>query len=442
MLKTRKVILAITVTLTLAILAANVLGGQPKNTFLPTTGRWDVRTNWSLGRVPTKSDYAVIPSGKTVTVAGLINDNQNFTGSIVIHGTVEGTSVTFEAKKIIIGVDGKIIAHNVTLNVDKVEIKGEIKLPDTPKTDGGSIKISAISVVIRWTADLKASDSGDKKGGSISISATTILVEPYARIIAGSSVTDGIGHTKLVAAKWISTSKRSDIKDGNDTKPEPYAAPKVILTVMGPIPASGRVLISLPATPLIDPESIDGEITIDDIVDEGAQLHSTDLVGPGLSYPITIFTKQDGEFLYVGIEINDLPFSSWEEFLNAGAREVYVASDVNQDGEQFTDGDNILIWDLDREIIMDGFYPYDLQFASDTDFGGTHDVVGAAHLFLPFSADNATLSVEFLVPLDSGDRIGADPALGPGDEIDIKIGLVFDTFELETQEHLILGILL
>jgi len=91
---------------------------------------------------------------------------------------------------------------------------------------------------------------------------------------------------------------------------------------------------------------------------------------------------------------------------------------------------------------MDGFYPYGGEYAPDTYFGGTHDVVAAAYLFVPFSADNATLSVEFLLPLDSGDRIGADPALAPGQKIDIKIGLVFDTFELETQEHLILGILL
>jgi len=441
MLKHAKVISAITVPLILAILAANVLGGSPKNTFLPTTGRWDVKTNWSRGRVPTNGDYAYIPGDKTVTVAGLINDNQNFTGSIGIYGTVKGTSVTFDAKKIYIGRDGKIMAHNVTLNVDKLELKGKIELPDTPNTDGGNITINAITVLVRETADLKASNSGDKKGGSISISATTILVEPYAKIIAGSSEKDGIGYTRLIGARWISISKRSDIKNGDGTRPKPDA-PKVIETVMGPIPAGGRALISLPATPLIDPESIDGEITIDDIVDEGAQLYSTDLVGPGLSYPITIFAKQDEEFLYMGIEIDDLPFGSWEELLNAGVREVYVAFDVNQDGEQFTAGDNILIFDLCEETIMDGFYRHDFQFAPDTDVGGTHDVVGAAYLFVPFSADNATLSAEFLLPLNSGDRIGADHALGSGDEIDIKIGLVFDTFELETQEHLILGILL
>jgi hypothetical protein len=441
MLKRAKVISAVTVTLMLAILAANVLGDSPKNTFLPTTGRWDVKTNWSRGRVPTNDDYAYIPSDKTVTVTDLrgFNNNQNLTGSIGIYGTVRGTSVTFDAKKIYIGRDGKIMAHDVTLNADRLEIKGKIELPETPHTDGGNITINAITVLVRETADLKASHSGDK-GGSIFISATTILVEPYAKIIAGSSKEDGIGYTRLIGAKWISTSKRSDIKNGDGTKPKPDA-PKVIETVMGPIPAGGRALISLPATPLIDPESIDGEITIDDIVDEGAQLYSTDLVGPGLSYPITIFAKQDEEFLYMGIEIDDLPFGSWEEFLNAGAREVYVAFDVNQDGEQFTAGDNILIFDLCEETIMDGFYRHDFQFAPDTDVGGTHDVVGAAYLFLPFGADNATLSVEFLVPLDSGDRIGADPALGPGDEIDIKIGLVFDTFELETQEHLILIIL-
>ena len=451
MLKHAKVISAVTVTLMLAILAANVLGAPLKNEFLPTSGRWDVKTNWSRGRVPTKNDYAYIPSGKTVTVTDLLgfNNNQNLTGSIGIYGTVQGTAVTFDAKKIIIGRDGKIMAHNVTLNADKVEIKGKIELPKTPHTDGGDITITAITAVIEGTASLKASDSGDNKGGSITISATTILVKPYAKIIAGGSEKDGIGYTRLVGAKWISISDRSVIENGDGTRPKPDA-PKVIETVMGPIPAGGRALISLPATPLIDPESINGEINIDDIVDE-IQLeitllspHSIDMadVGPSYIYPTTVYAKQDGEYLYMGIEIGDLPFASWEEFLNAGAQEVYVAFDVNQDGEQFTAGDNILIFDLWEGTIMDGFYRHDFQFAPDTYFGGTYDVVGAAYLFLPFGADNATLSVEFLVPLDSGDRIGADPALGPGDEIDIKIGFVFDTFELETQEHLILGILL
>jgi hypothetical protein len=470
--------LILTIGLVLVLVAASAVAYAKEYTFVAKEGFWNAAENWhdSMGNpgTPGPHDKVIIPFGKTVKIwqskTGPLTAKQ--VGSLDLRGKivgVEGKTVFIAASGsggITIWGAGEVMASTIILgtttgsegpihiagNVQGKTITltascGEVTVTDTAVVQGtdakqenergGTITITGKVVVIEG----KVKGGKGNPGGYIDVTATEkIEVKPGAEVTGGNSEKGDGGPVTLTAPDLIL--KRSTISAGvgKEGEAEKNLNGKVTW-VMAPIRAGERALIDLPAAPSIDPGTIDGEITILDILDEGVQVYVTDLVGPDVSYPITIFTKRDAAFLYIGLEIDDLPFASWEEFLNAGAREIYVAFDVNKDDDQFTAGDNILIFDLYEETVMDGFYPYDYEYAPDTYFGGTHDVLGAAYLFLPFGADNATLSHELLIPLDSRDRIGADPALGPGDEIDIKIGLVFDTFELETQEHLILIIL-
>jgi len=469
--------------LVVMIVGVGIVAQAKTNTFQGgySNNAWEESRNWSAGHMPQSNEHVVIPkdhkvrmtssgmapilslknygtitatSGVDIHISatrGIVNSYKiegSETGKVILEtgdgqnsakiynkvtGTIEGRTIiltthTLINKKLIKGTDASGQQKSGTVKITAVEVKnyGTVSGGHSSKKetgadhDGGDVELQISGNVLVWTgAKFVGGDSDTKKGGDVKGN------------VKGEIRLRGRGGVEAIVA-------RGSGKGGKQIPPSVKATRWVGVV----LPTNGRAIISLPATPPIDPESIDGEITILDILDEGVQVYVTDLVGPEVSYPITIFTKRDDAFLYIGLEIDDLPFGSWEEFLNAGAREVYVAFDVNKDDEQFTAGDNILIFDLYEETVMDGFYPYGGEYAPDTYFGGTHDVVAAAYLFVPFSADNATLSVEFLLPLDSGDRIGADPALAPGQKIDIKIGLVFDTFELETQEHLILGILL
>jgi len=470
--------------LVVMIVGVSIVAQAKTNTFQGgySNNAWEESRNWSAGHMPQSNEHVVIPkdhkvrmtssgmapilslknygtitatSGVDIDIAATkgIENHQNFH----IKGSETGkvTLVTGDGKKlgIIKNQLGAVIeGRTVSLTTGTLTNHGTIKGTDASKEHkSGNIIIKAVNVWNHNTikgGDSKKTNGADSNGGGVELQiSNTLFVGTGAKIVGGNTDAAGRkggtikGNVKKpgqLKGRYGAPARvlGGTDKDGNMT-PSQLKIPGWIAVA---VPTAGRALISLPAAPLIDPETIDGEITILDILDEGVQVYVTDLVGPEVSYPITIFTKRDDAFLYIGLEIDDLPFGSWEEFLNAGAREVYVAFDVNKDDEQFTAGDNILIFDLYEETVMDGFYPYGGEYAPDTYFGGTHDVVAAAYLFVPFSADNATLSVEFLLPLDSGDRIGADPALAPGQKIDIKIGLVFDTFELETQEHLILGI--
>lgn len=466
--------------LVVMIVGVSIVAQAKTNTFQGgySNNAWEESRNWSAGHMPQSNEHVVIPkdhkvrmtsSGMapilslknygTITATSGVDIHISATLGIVNSYKIEGSEtgkVILEtgdgqnSAKIYNKVTGTIEGRTIILTTHTLINKKLIKGTDASgQQKSGTVKITAVEVKNYGTVSGgHSSKPADYDGGDVELQISgNVFVSTGAKFVGGDSDTKKGGDVKGNVKGEIRLRGRGGVEaivargSGKGGKQIPPSV-KATRWVGVVLPTNGRAIISLPATPPIDPESIDGEITILDILDEGVQVYVTDLVGPEVSYPITIFTKRDDAFLYIGLEIDDLPFGSWEEFLNAGAREVYLAFDVNKDNEQFTAGDNILIFDLNEETAMDGFYPYGGEYAPDTYFGGTHDVVGAAYLFLPFGADNATLSHELLIPLDSGDRIGADPALAPGQEIDIKIGLVFDAFEMETQEHLILGILL
>ena len=188
-----------------------------------------------------------------------------------------------------------------------------------------------------------------------------------------------------------------------------------------------------PGWGVIREEDIDGAVTSEETGDPFLQAIPVDVVGGALSYPAIIYMKQDGESLYLAVKITELPYESVEELLDAGCQEVFVGFDVNEDGEQWTVGDDLIMFDLVEEMTVDAFYPADLQFAFDTRNGGTNDVIAAAGF------DSGTLTVEFLRPLISEDAPEMDPALEPDAEVRVRSGFIL-LFEFAMEDDLVISI--
>lgn len=116
----------------------------------------------------------------------------------------------------------------------------------------------------------------------------------------------------------------------------------------------------------------------------------------------TIYLKHDCVNLYICIQIED-PTENTMEW-------VAIFYDVNEDGSTpgMDDDEKAMVHpDHVLDVAIIGVYDWD----NDTDLGGTLDIQGASGWAL------GTLTYEFVHPLDSGDWIGNDPALQPGDSI-------------------------
>jgi hypothetical protein len=133
-----------------------------------------------------------------------------------------------------------------------------------------------------------------------------------------------------------------------------------------------------------------------------------------LRFPGALYLKHDGTQMYMGIRIDpEVPVADIE---------VFVATDVNNSKVLYDRGDDLLdLWVAASKgkLISDGVdfaYTADFSFVPDSDVGGVEDARAAA------TFSNGMLSVEFVRPLASGDRLGNDPQLEPGDEVLMSIG--------------------
>lgn len=133
-----------------------------------------------------------------------------------------------------------------------------------------------------------------------------------------------------------------------------------------------------------------------------------------LRFPGALYLKHDGTQIYMGIRIEpEVPVADIE---------VFVATDVNNSKVLYDRGDDLLdLWVAASEgkLISDGIdfaYAADFSFVPDGEVGGMEDAKAAA------TFSNGMLSVEFVRPLASGDRLGNDPQLKPGDEVLMSIG--------------------
>ena len=191
----------------------------------------------------------------------------------------------------------------------------------------------------------------------------------------------------------------------------------------------GRIGIQLPAGQPLACSSIDGAITLEELSRDNTSAAVTESSPEKL--PITVWAMHDGESVYLAFEVL-LP----SVLLADQMLEAYIAFDINRDGVHFTTGDDLKLLDLVTGEVADYFYQADYTFRRDVDFGGQSNVC-AASTRLTLDSGGAILEIEFLIPADSGDRIGADPALNRGDSIAITFGLIGVEVELQACDELI-----
>lgn len=247
----------------------------------------------------------------------------------------------------------------------------------------------------------------------------------------GNSTNGTGGWVYATASKSIAVGA-DGLQGGEGSQPGEALPRSPVVSYQVVYSGSGPVYLS-PGWGVIREEDIDGAVTSEETGDPFLQAIPVDVVGGALSYPAIIYMKQDGESLYLAVKITELPYESVEELLDAGCQEVFVGFDVNEDGEQWTVGDDLIMFDLVEEMTVDAFYPADLQFAFDTRNGGTNDVIAAAGF------DSGTLTVEFLRPLISEDAPEMDPALEPDAEVRVRSGFIL-LFEFAMEDDLVISI--
>jgi len=431
-----------------------VQSNAAKVTFTATNSNsWENPGNWSNGTVPTVNDDVTIPRGQTATMSEATTKSVK---SLTVNGKIEGQIIAIQT-----AAAGSSVTNNGTIggagtsNVElrangNIKNKGKIQGgdcsasgtpthaaadPPVPNSAGGSIRVSSSNRVTN-TGTIKGGDC-DKKpngvGGDAAIDAKEIVNKGVITGGKGNKANGFGGCVYATAEEFICGGRRGLSGGSGAQKGRARADAPVIWNVS----TGGYVPYLLEqtgfCTQAIDPSEIDGAVTFDDLTDAALQIIDVRFVGGGFSYPVTVFLKQDGASQYWGIEIEDLPYESLEEVVAAGGHEVFAGFDVGEDGQQWTAGDDLVLYNLREGIATDCCYPSDYYFVSDEDLGGANDVVGAA------AFANGTLTVEFLRPLNSGDIVGMDPLLDSGDEIAVRLGLTF-SFEMLMEEDLIITV--
>lgn len=193
----------------------------------------------------------------------------------------------------------------------------------------------------------------------------------------------------------------------------------------------GKITMQLPSGGPLSCSEIDGVIALAETSQENALAAVTRTTPESL--PVTIWAMHDGESLYLALELLEVPSS-----LAANFQEAYVAFDVGADGQHFTRDDDMKLLDLVTGETTDYFYEATYAFKRDIDAGGSHDVCAASTVTLSESGA-MNVSVEILLPLDSEDRIGADPELAIGDEIALAIGFILEDLELQVEDEVIIS---
>jgi hypothetical protein len=69
-------------------------GAMNDNDFVPTSGDWNLDSNWSLGHAPLLSEDVTIGAGKTVTVLLTSTPMSIATNSLTVSGALQFTSET------------------------------------------------------------------------------------------------------------------------------------------------------------------------------------------------------------------------------------------------------------------------------------------------------------------------------------------------------------
>jgi len=431
------------------------------NTFKVEKGYWNLSSNWSEGHTPTSGETAVIPATSTVTISSpgwkevhalsnhgrIIGDGQirikattkitNWRG-----GEITGKFVTLGTPDTgIIDNDGKITGESVDIGTGKFICGGVMEGKSVQNAPGSSVTVGATTIVIKGTATVQGGNTNSKspehKGGDVSLfGRERIKVEAGAKILGGKAPKQtGKDGTATLSAPLLLLSKKSNIGGAGEKGDAKRKLEGKVKWVMGPTRLQEPVLIELPSSSLgpIDLEIVEGSITGAELFDVAVVLDSHVGTEPNRQYPLTVFAQLHENSLFLAIEIADLLAASAGDLVRAGAQEVYVAWNVNKDREQFTAGDGLLIFDLYEGIPLDCFYPRTLQYALDTDFGGTNDVVGAYSVTV-FGLDDATLTIEMVLPINSHDPVGADPVFEPGAQIASLFALVFGDFEMTSPE--------
>jgi len=308
---------------------------------------------------------------------------------------------------------------------------------------GSSVTVGATTIVIKGTATVQGGNTNSKspehKGGDVSLfGRERIKVEAGAKILGGKAPKQtGKDGTATLSAPLLLLSKKSNIGGAGEKGDAKRKLEGKVKWVMGPTRLQEPVLIELPSSSLgpIDLEIVEGSLTGGELFDVAVVLDSHVGTESERQYPLTVFAQRHESSVFVAIEVSGLVASSAGDLVRAGAQEVYAAWDVNKDREQFTAGDGLWILDLHEGIFWDCFYPRTLQFALDTDFGGTNDVVGAYSVSV-FGDNDATLTIETVMPINSHDPVGADPVFEPGAQIATLFALVFGDSELTSPEIL------
>lgn len=193
--------------------------------------------------------------------------------------------------------------------------------------------------------------------------------------------------------------------------------------------AQGKIGIALPAGLPLSCDDVDGTITLDELSRDHGLAAATEL-SPG-ALPVTAWAMRDDESVYLALEIVAPPSLLASQLLDA-----YVVFDVSRDGMHFTAGDDMKLLNLATGEAADLFYQDDYVFRRDVDFGGRHNVCAASSRS-PLDSGEVLLEIEFLIPLDSGDRAGADPRLILEESVAIAFGLTGTAVELQSRDELV-----
>jgi hypothetical protein len=161
-----------------------------------------------------------------------------------------------------------------------------------------------------------------------------------------------------------------------------------------------------------------GMATIDGIVNpvewSGASTKTFQMINPNTQkvLEVTLRVKNDSNFLYLGLMINDDEFSTQAEFLPRG--DIFrIDFDNDHNGSLFAVGDDNLSISAGSPQFEDGYIVGGTSAADDTSGGGTSDGIGAA------SRQSNLNHFELKHPLCSGDQ--RDFCLHPGDVVGFRL---------------------
>ncbi len=195
------------------------------------------------------------------------------------------------------------------------------------------------------------------------------------------------------------------------------------------IPLALAALMALILSPGYSPTNVSAHIggtfgpacgapSIDGVVDEeewsGAATRTFPMYSPSSAEPFTatLHVVNDGDYLYMGITINDDEFSTSGQFLPQGDG-FRIDFDNDHSGSLFAQGDDVLSIGAGPPQFADSYITTDTSSSSDALHGGTTDGSGAA------SRVGNLNHFELKHPLCSGDSL--DFCLHPGDTVGFRL---------------------